>query len=196
MPNADDKTLRGGITAVPRRVASQPKRPGRKDKVMVYVPPELHRAMRRLAIDDDRSASDLYADAARSFLLARDVNVDERPTHGAPTPKRHGTMADLAAAVDRLGSRIEEALVRVEAPAPETREAGGPAPAGTTAAAAVEALLGILREAGSAGLTATELRAAIHAAGIRSGTAEVAKAVLRAAGVVRCEGRRWYVGSS
>lgn len=150
---------------------------------MVYVPPGLHRAMRRLAIDDDRSASDLYADAARAFLAARGVNVDEGPADGAPGPKRQGTMAYLAAAVDRLGSRIEE-----------TREAGGPAPAGTTAAAAVKALLGILGKAGSAGLTAAELRAAIHAAGIRSGTAEVAKAVLRAAGVVRCEGRRWYVG--
>lgn len=167
--------------------------PPEKRKVMLYVPPELHRAMKQAALDECRSASDVYGEAARAFLEGRGVKV-EVPQASAAAVRRRSDLAELADAIDRQGRRIEEILRKVEGSAADPQPDGGPSPAGTTAAAAVTALLGALKEAGSAGLTATQFREAVQAAGIRSGTAEVAKAVLRAAGVIRCEGRRWYLG--
>ncbi|MEE7492217.1 hypothetical protein [Methylobacterium oryzae] len=159
---------------------------------MLYVPPELHRAMRQVALDDGRSASDVYVEAAQALVAGRGLKVEAPEIRAVAAPQGSG-LAELAEAIERQGRRIEEILGRIAPSSGGARPDDGPSPAGTTAAAAVAALVGILTEAGPAGLTATQYREAVQAAGVRSGTAEVAKAVLRAAGVVRCEGRRWYI---
>ncbi|WP_152277992.1 hypothetical protein [Methylorubrum populi] len=109
----------------------------------------------------------------------------------AQAARRPATFADLVAAVGRQGRIVEKVVALMEASRTDARGDGN-APAGTKAADAMKVVLGILKEAGSVGVGSRELAAALQAAGIRSGTAETAKAVLRSAGFVRTEGRRWY----
>ena len=101
-------------------------------------------------------------------------------------------MSELVEAIERQGRLIEDALASTA-----TMRAGavqrGHAPAGTKVAEGMRVLLGLLKEAGGDGLSGRELSKRAFAAGIKSGTAEEARAVLRAAGVVRCEGKRWFI---
>ena len=64
------------------------------------------------------------------------------------------------------------------------------------AKAAASAYQQALKEAGTAGVPHRELSDAVRGLGIKSGAEDTAKAVLRAAGLVRCEGRRWYLDGS
>lgn len=57
----------------------------------------------------------------------------------------------------------------------------------------MKAILQTLKEAGSACISGGGLRLAVYAMGIRSGAAETAKSMLRTAGLVRCEKKRWFV---
>ncbi|QRE72952.1 hypothetical protein [Methylobacterium aquaticum] len=57
-------------------------------------------------------------------------------------------------------------------------------------------MLQALKEAETDGLSHRELSDAVRGLGIKSGAEETAKAVLRAAGLVRREGRRWYLNGS
>ena len=102
------------------------------------------------------------------------------------------TTSELTEALDRQAKRIEElhvAIDGIQGAAPR----GGQGPAGPKVAEAMKVMLGILKAAGAAGMTGRELDAAVYAAGLKSGTAETAKAVLRGAGVVRCEKKRWFL---
>ncbi|MGU3420789.1 hypothetical protein [Methylobacterium sp. D54C] len=159
-------------------------------KVMVYVAPNVHRAMEHLATDENRSTSSVYVEAARDFLEARGRPVDADPV--PTTPPAASAASGLAEAIDRQGARIAELHAAMEG----ILRAGPPdgqGSAGTKAAEAMKAVLGILKAAGAAGMTGREIDAAAQTAGIRSGASETAKAVLRGAGVVRCEGKRWYL---
>ena len=69
----------------------------------------------------------------------------------------------------------------------------GSAPAGTKAAATMKLLLGILKPAGAAGVGSRDLATAMQKAGVKSGTTETAKAVLRGAGLVLNERGRWFI---
>lgn len=162
---------------------------------MVYVPPELHRAVKHLALEDRRSASDLYVEAAYAYLASRGLAVptvpapDDKPAEPSPT-----VLADLIQAVERHGRQLEEILRQDAEPQTEDVESGAPSrSAGMTTAQAMGTLLRIVRAAGSVGITSHDLRSALEADGIKSGTAEVAKAALRKAGIMRFEERRWYV---
>lgn len=159
-------------------------------KVMIYVPPELHRAMRQVALDENRTESDVYGEAAQTFLTARGIPPVRTPARIAEANSQSSTMADLVKAIEHQGRRIDEVHASIAA----TRTAGnGSAPAGTKAAGAMKLLLGILKEAGAAGVGRRDLATAMHEAGVKSGTTEVAQAVLRGAGVVRTERGRWFI---
>lgn len=111
------------------------------------------------------------------------------PVPIAPPPASVGS--ELAEAIDWQGEWIAELHAAVVG----IRGAGlrnGHGPAGTKAAEAMKVVLGILKAAGAAGMNGHELDTAAYAAGLRSGTLEVAKAVLRGAEMVRCEGKRWH----
>lgn len=160
---------------------------------MIYVPPELHRAMKQVALDEGWFVSDAYAAAARDFLAARAVAVEPDPepdpATAAPTSM---TLSDLVEAIERQGRRIEDVLASTASLRAEAANSGQ-APAGTKAAEGMRVLLGILKVAGGDGLSSRELSAKAYEAGIKSGTAETAKVVLRAAGLVRWENRRWFI---
>jgi hypothetical protein len=166
-------------------------------RVMVYLPPGLLRTIKLHAVDRDCSVSDAFADAAREYLASRGVAVPEiapvnlRPTTPVSEPTG-GTIGDLVEAIERQGHLIEEVLRRIEDPVGGPRPPG-PAPAGTKAAHAMRTVLGHLKAAGTAGLSGRELETSMRGTGVTSGAAENAKAVLHGAGLVRCEGRRWYV---
>ncbi|KQP29474.1 hypothetical protein ASF27_20140 [Methylobacterium sp. Leaf102] len=157
---------------------------------MVYVPPGVHRAMKQAALDDgDRFVSDVYVEAALAFLASRGLVVEEEGSSGsAPAGEPTPSVADIVAAVEGLGRRIEEVFERETAPRPAEGQ-----PAGTPAAEAMRAVLAVLKEAGGEGLPDREMSKAVQGRGVKSGAEETAKAVLRAAGLVRCEGRRWYL---
>lgn len=159
-------------------------------KVMIYVPPATHRAVRQVALDEGRSASDVYGEAALAYLEARGVTVGMRPE--PDTPSCPPAAAELVEAIERQGKLIEAlqaAVDEVRGAAPSGKRGA----AGTKPAEAMREVLRLLKAAGAAGLGSQELDAAVRAAGLRSGAAETAKAVLRGAGLVRHEGRRWYV---
>jgi hypothetical protein len=182
--------MRSGFDGMPRskdHPNPEPKRSG-KQKVMVYVPPGLHRAMKQAALDDgDRFISEVYVEAAQAFLASRGFKVEEEgPPRDTPTVEQTPSLADLVVAIEGLGRRVDEALGRGGPPrAIETQ------PAGTRAAEAMRTVLEVLREAGRDGLSSTEVSRAVQGRGVKSGAEETAKAVLRAAGLVRCEGRLW-----
>lgn len=189
-----------GSSVQPGRAAvSQPNRPpgpgsepAGKRKVMVYVPAGVHRAMRQHALaDGERSTSDVYVEAARAFLASRGVAIEEGGADGVPAIEPAPSIAGLVVAIEGLRRRVEEALERGAAPRPTEGQ-----PAGTRSAEAMRAVLKALKEAGTAGLSHRELSDAVRGLGIKSGAEETAKAVLRAVGLVRCEGRRWYLDGS
>ncbi|AWN37652.1 hypothetical protein [Methylobacterium radiodurans] len=157
---------------------------------MIYVPPGLHRAMKQAALDDgDRFISEVYVEAAQAFLASRGLKVGvEGASENALGRESTPSIADLVGAIEGLGKRLEEALEHGSPPRPVEAQ-----PAGSRAAEAMRVVLEVLRKAGSDGLSATELSRAVHGRGVRSGAEEAAKAVLRAAGLVRCEGRRWLL---
>lgn len=174
--------------------------PSGNRKVMIYVAPEVHRAVRQVALDEDRSTSDIYVEAARAFLAHRGVALQVHPVPAAkvePEPSRpviapSVTTDDIAGLMDALAHRIEVVLESaVERVGSASKDDLSP-PAGIRTADAMTAVLRMLREAGSDGIGSAELDRALHAARIRSGTAEQAKAVLRDAGLARYEKRRWY----
>ncbi|CAO4173334.1 hypothetical protein EEDFHM_02270 [Methylorubrum populi] len=160
---------------------------------MVYVPSEVHRAMKQAALDDgERFVSDVYVEAARAFLASRGISVEAQEVSEDVSPtKPASTIADLVVAIECLGRRVEEVAERGASPRP-----GAQQPAGTRAAEAMQAVLAALREAGGDGLSGRELSKVVQGRGIRSGAEEAAKAVLRAAGLIRCEGQRWYLEGS
>ena len=180
----------GGLDGMPRKndqPSADPEPPGKR-KVMVYVPPGVHRAMKQAALDDgDRFISEVYVEAAQAFLASRGLKAEEEGAHdNAPTSEPTPSIADLVVAIEGLGRRVEEALERGGPPRPIEAQ-----PVGTRAAEAMRAVLGVLKKAGRDGLSSTELSKAVQGRGVKSGAEETAKAVLRAAGLVRCEGRRW-----
>ena len=161
---------------------------------MLYVPPALHRAIKQAGLDEGRSASAIYSEAARAWLELRGVSVETASEAAASDPSPSPvTLSDLIETIERQGRRIEVALATVEAPGRGRRESSQ-APGGTKAAEAMQVVLRILNAAGAGGVAGPDLSSAAQKAGIRSGAAEQAKTVLRSAGVVRCENRRWYVG--
>lgn len=162
-------------------------------KVMIYVAPAVHRAIKQVALDEGRSASDVYEEAARVFLEARGARIGTDPGPGAIP--RAPTAAALVEAIDRQGRRIEELhamIAGVRGPAPRS----GQDPAGTKVAEAMRVVLRILRTAGVAGIKGWDLSQAAQAAGVSSGAAETARTVLRGAGLVRCEMKRWYAAGA
>ncbi|MCJ2006265.1 hypothetical protein [Methylobacterium sp. J-092] len=116
----------------------------------------------------------------------------ERKRKTASSARPVTTMAELVAMVGRQDQTLREMVALVEASQTDAR-GDGTAPAGTKAADAMLVVLTTLRKAGGVGVATADLRDAQQAAGFRSSTAETARAVLRNAGLVRCEGRRWYV---
>ncbi|KQQ13659.1 hypothetical protein ASF53_11855 [Methylobacterium sp. Leaf123] len=160
---------------------------------MIYIPPDVHRAMEQATLDGGyRFTSDAYTEAAESFLAARGISVAARKVSEAASPTKPApSIADLVVAIDGLGRRVEEVAERDARTRPSAQQ-----PAGTRAAEAMQAVLSALREAGGDGLSGHEMSKVVQGRGIRSGAEEAAKAVLRAAGLVRCEGRRWYLEGS
>ncbi len=164
--------------------------PSGNRKVMIYIAPEVHRAIRQIALDENRSASDVYAEAARAFLADREVAL-----RAPPEPKsipQTPTTVDIAEAVERQGKRIED-LHAALAGTSETPPKSVRVSANVKAAEAMKVVLELVRASGAAGIGSRDLNAATSAAGVASGTAENAKAVLREAGLLRFEVRRWYV---
>ncbi|MGN8094147.1 hypothetical protein [Methylobacterium sp. 22177] len=157
---------------------------------MIYVAPDLHREMKLVALDEDRSASDVYGEAVRAYLGSRGVKVGQGRERADSV--QAATTAELAEAIDRQGRRIEDLHAAVAAvTGPPRRD--GQEPGGTKAAEAMKVLLACAKAAGSAGVESDGLSTAARAAGIKSGAEEAAKTVLRAAGLLRFEKRRWYV---
>lgn len=158
-------------------------------KVMIYLPERLYRDVKRRAVDEGRSASDLYADAAAAYLAAPPVPSDG----GRGSSDRAGVTIDLVIeAIDRHDRRIDELFARLDdARARPTTSDVSPGAAGTKLAEAMGVVLGILREAGADGVGSKEMLAATYGKGVTSGAAETAKAVLRDAGLVRYRARRW-----
>ncbi|MGU3557962.1 hypothetical protein [Methylobacterium radiotolerans] len=156
---------------------------------MIYVAPDLHREMKLVALDEDRSASDVYGEAVRAYLGSRGVRIGQ--TRGRPAGQQ-ATTAELAEAIERQGRRIEDLHAAVVAVTGSPRR-DGQEPGGTKAAEAMKVLLACAKAAGSEGVDSGELSAAARAAGIRSGAEEAAKTVLRTAGLLRFESRRWYI---
>lgn len=167
--------------------ASKPGVPPGNRKVMVYVAANVHRAMGQFALEGDRRISSVYVEAAREFLEARGRQTGADPAPVAPIPASGSS--ELAEAIDRQGRRIEELHLAIKA-IQGTAPRGVPVPAGTKAAEAMTVMLRILKAAGAEGMTTRELTDAAYAAGLKSGTAETAKAVLVGAGIIRSEGRR------
>lgn len=158
-------------------------------KVMIYVPATLHLAVKRVALDDGRSASDVYAEAARALLAARGVDIE--PPRPASPPPPSPDLADLTVAFDKLIARIDDALEE-RLPKPADEEAGGRLPTGTKVADAMAALLAVLGKAGEVGIASADLTSAMYQAKIKSGTAEIARVALRTAGLIRRDGKRWF----
>ncbi|KAB7783916.1 hypothetical protein [Methylorubrum populi] len=133
----------------PNRLPDRGAEPNGKCKVMVYVPPEVHRAMRQAALDDgDRFVSDVYVEAARAFLASRRLTIEvEVPADGAGASERASAVADLVAAVEGLVRPSRKRWSAAQALEPVDRQ-----PAGTRAAEAMRTVLEVLREAGSRGL--------------------------------------------
>lgn len=164
-----------------------------KRKVMIYVRPALHRAVKMVALDDQCPASDVYASAVLAFLAARGIEIADEPTPDRPAGPPAATTSDLETLVDKLGCRLEAVLATAVAQALPPRDDGAAAPANKRTADAMAAILGLLREAGADGIASEELTRAMSKANITSGTAEQAKVHMRQAGLVRYEGRRWYI---
>lgn len=166
----------------------RPGGPAGKRKVMIYVPADVHRAVRELALDEDRPASDVYVAAARRYLASSQPEPSRPAGQYGPSPfEPDRAVADLTLALQALATRLDGALRRDGNGA---KEAGG---SGTKATIAMRAILSALRQAGPAGVASRELSSALRAAGVRSGTAEAAKATLRASGIVRGDGGRLYL---
>ncbi|ACK86178.1 hypothetical protein [Methylorubrum extorquens] len=162
---------------------------------MVYVPTDLHRTVKRLALDDRKSASYIYVMAIAEYLATRGIQVasSTHPPAVRPAPKR-AVIDDLVDALDRQERRTDEILRRMdEARADRLPEAPPTKPAGAKVAEAMRVLLATLKSAGPDGIESRELASTLRAAGIRSGTEEAAKAVLHAAGLVRNAKRRWHL---
>lgn len=159
-------------------------------KVMLYVAPAVHKAMAQVALDEDRSTSSVYVEAAQAFLEAREKRA--APETAAGMAPGASAVAELAKAIERQGRRIEELHAAIGGGRGAPAQGDRP-PAGTKAAEAMRVILGIVRAAGTPGLSSRDLALAIRSAGLVPGTAETAKAVLNGAGLVRFEGRRWYV---
>ncbi|MEH3061524.1 MAG: hypothetical protein PGN33_01680 [Methylobacterium radiotolerans] len=160
-------------------------------RIMVHVPPDVRDAVKHLAVDERRSTSSVYVEAARAFLETRGRQVVDDPAV-TPPPRASEAMM-LSAAIKRQERRIDELHAAID----DVRGGGprrGQGPAGTKLAEAMKVVLEILKGAGATGMVGRDLDAAVLATGVRSGTVETAKAVLRGAGLVRCEGRRWYLG--
>lgn len=159
-------------------------------RVMVYLQPDLLRAMKLQAVERGGSVSEVFADAAREYLAARGRAV---PSNIATRPgTRSATNLDaIENAIVRQSAVMDAIMLRLEglgAARTISSQAGGTKPA-----QAMKVILHALGAAGPNGLTPGDLADAMTAARIRSGTAETAKAQLREAGVIRFETRRWYL---
>ena len=162
--------------------------------MVIYVPPELHRAMKWRGVEEGRPGSDLYVEAAHAYLAARAMP----PSSVAPTSDPSGTMSstveELARAVRDQGERIEALHGKIDLGRSIRNDEDGPArTAGTKAAVVMRAMLGVLGRAGEAGMDTHDLRRAMSNEGITSGATETARAVMRAAGIVTAEDGRWFV---
>lgn len=160
---------------------------------MLYVLSRLHQAMRQVALDEGRSASDVYAEAASRYLAERGVTVKEEPEHAPPAQNKALTIEALAAAIGRQEQMIEEIRSALATGRTEAMKTD-PAQAGVKAAEAMQAVLAVLNEAGADGLSAPELSRMVQGCSVEFGAEEKAKAILRTVGLVRYEDRRWYLG--
>ncbi|GJE05263.1 MULTISPECIES: hypothetical protein [Methylobacterium] len=156
---------------------------------MIYVSPDLHREMKLVALDEDRSASDVYGEAVRAYLGSRGVRIGQARRRPAA---QQATAAELAEAIDRQGRRIEDLHAAVAAVTGSQRH-DTQEPSGTKAAVAMKAVLAQLKAAGTDGMDGRDLSTAVYAAGIRSGAVDGAKTVLRAAGLIHFDAKRWYL---
>lgn len=190
-------------------------------KVMVYLPPHVHDAMRDLAYADRRTASSVYAEAAESFL-ARRPDRTGRPASSAttqgerqPPEPSYATRQELEALVARVEGiqrSIEEArpscrndvvgALGRETPAGEGRghrRGLGPASStegdggqvGRAMSVILEALKGATR-----GLSSSDLNALLSRTGVKSWAASEAKLRLRDERLATRKGLRWFPASA
>lgn len=126
----------------------------------------------------------------KSRLPDRKLKIGQR--QGTPGVTEFASTAELAEAIDQQGRRIEDLHAAVAA-ATGSAPRDAHEPVGTKAAEAMKVVLANVKAAGLEGVDSRDLAAATHAAGVRSGAAEAAKTVLRTAGLVRFDNKRWYV---
>lgn len=175
-------------------VAQPTERPLGKTKVMVYIPHALHRAVKLRAVDEGRSASELFTDAVRGYLSLPDEFAEAVCPSAAKLDVRSDTvLMRLAESVERQGRMIEDIKSKLGRRQETPDHTDTSRTVGTRTADAMQSILALLRRSGDRGADIKELNDAVWSAGIKSGAAEAAKTVLRGAGLVRYEGRRWYL---
>lgn len=167
--------------------AAKPKVRIAKSKVMIYVPPEIHRAVKITALDMVTSATAVYTQAVQRFLEARGstggriplapaVTADDRPkANAAPLADMVG--AEVIRRLDRLDRDINARFLGLYGPA----EARG-------MAIAISAMV----QAGPQGLPVSKITSILDVEGVERGSARLALDALKQAGVARNQDRRWY----
>lgn len=158
-----------------------------KSKVMIYVPREIHRAVKITALDMVTSATAVYTQAAQRFLEARGstrvkpppapaVTADDRPKANA-APMDDTVGAEVIRRLDQLDRAINARFLGLYGPA----EARG-------MAIAISAMV----QAGPQGLPVSKITSIMDVEGVERGSARLALDALKEAGVARNQDRRWY----
>ncbi|BAQ45825.1 hypothetical protein Maq22A_c12955 [Methylobacterium aquaticum] len=158
---------------------------------MIQVPVEVRREMRLLAASEGRPVSDLYVEAARAYLAARERVVTE-PTPIPAAPAREAPVSDpsVSAALARQEKALGEIGRKLDlALRPEGRLAGA------VTARAIAVTLAALTRAGPDGETPGTLNKACAEQDLDMNAAMDARSFLRNAGLVQFKANRWFLRS-
>ncbi|KQP32824.1 hypothetical protein [Methylobacterium sp. Leaf100] len=162
---------------------------------MVYVPSEIRRAVKLLAVDEGRTVSDVFVDAVRAYLLARDRDILPAPAPStAPLLEGQDILRPLVDLLARQEVLLIGIVERLDLPSRQPR-ARNETVETAARARAMSIILAALTKAGPAGLTPGELNQAARAVDLDLDHYGVAKEVLRAGGLIRCLGNRWSIPS-
>lgn len=187
-------------TTKPAPVASD------KDKVMIYVPSDVHRAMKIFAVERGCPASALYVDAARDYLQAHERSIPRLPE---PLIQSDETAPEIGPGdfMDRLG-QIAEAIAlvlqKLEEPTVSKQiDSKTAEPRNAEIAGFMRTILKTLANAGPNGISMPELDQAMRGTKLKisarrsdskTGFEENAKSALMQSGFMHNVDGRWYLG--
>lgn len=139
-----------------RPVPESPAEPEGKVKAMIYVPGEVHTAIRILAARRGCRISDIYAEAAAAYLAAAD-GPPKRQAQGRETGDA-GALMELVAAVERHSALVEEIADKVDCMVPvDPAKVSFPPMTLDTSSWAVASALRMLLNAGEEGMLKAEI---------------------------------------